>query len=537
MKRKLFVLSAIFLLTVCVTGALAASNSPNSPGFVNPIKSVPTKTVTPQDLTSASAAATASTAVSVKTSSIDNKKYPYQASAVLIAPKDYPYPEQWPSANFDLNIKFTPSGSIPTTGTNTSADFVFIIDTTGSMATDIEKVKAQVSSFSNAITEKGVDLRFAVIEYRDITVDGAGSTKIHTFASGGKWTSDSSEVASCLESLTAEGGGDGPETPTNAFAKMLSELGFRAGASHFAFLLTDAPSKGNGVIVSDTSDSTEDYDYIDEIEETASDDQIVQMSDIITDSSRFYIRTSVVSYPRYEEHYSSLFKSTGGTFIDINGEGFADEMLTFAQNISDTTTTAASVKLDVLERGSISDYFDTAPAKGMIENINDSGSYVDSDGNAVTETSLAALANIEEQKYRKGGFTADGNTRLILRVQTTQDGVVTFSIPENLGGKLESLQSSSETTAKDSTNSIETSRSLIIHAVPVVLIHGFTKGSTVDGSYGKSNTDKGIRGKLNAAGMKDYVFACNYQGENGPRTNIPSDTANTKIFKQIAKAV
>ena len=47
MKRKLFVLSAIFLLTVCVTGALAASNSPNSPGFVNPIKSVPTKTFTP----------------------------------------------------------------------------------------------------------------------------------------------------------------------------------------------------------------------------------------------------------------------------------------------------------------------------------------------------------------------------------------------------------------------------------------------------------------------------------------------------------
>ncbi|MBR0094169.1 MAG: hypothetical protein IJP91_02710 [Synergistaceae bacterium] len=449
---------------------------------------------------------------------------------------------------------------------------MFVIDTTGSMGGDITGVKDNLSVFVDTIVEAGVDVRFAVIEYQDITVDGLESTVIYTFGDDGNfWTAKSSDVSEALTELVSHvlkgAGGDGPETPTDAFAKMFDKMSFRPDASTFAFLLTDASAKGNG-------------DPVWPIDETSSDDLIVPMAEIVDSLATYPIRTSVVSKTYWEDHYRSLFETTGGIFIDIDTD-FADTMLELAKMVAETVKLAASMDVAVLERGRPTDGYSkySLRAAGIIGGISSSGAYVDSSGNPVTEASLSSLGDV----FTKSGFTADGNTRLILRAKTTKSGTVTFTIPEELGGTLENLARSmkSSTTVSVATTEVddekypyqasavliapkdypypdrwpsatfsvgisftdpegdklETSKGLFVQAVPVVLIHGFTRGSTVVSTFGNKHTDKGIRGKLNEAGMKNFVFECNYNGAYGPRTNIPLNTENTQIFQQIATAI
>ena len=51
------------------------------------------------------------------------------------------------------------------------------------------------------------------------------------------------------------------------------------------------------------------------------------------------------------------------------------------------------------------------------------------------------VSTADEAIFSKRGFTADGNTRLILRAQAQTPGVVRFSVPSALGARLESLVS------------------------------------------------------------------------------------------------
>lgn len=454
------------------------------------------------------------------------------------------------------------------------ADFIFVIDTTSSMGDKIEKVKNNITSFSNLMLTQNVEVNFALISYRDITCDGTESTIIHTF-NGDVWTPKSSDIASCLASLVVHGGGDGPETPTDAFAKMFDNFNFRDDASYFAFLLTDAEAKGNG-----RTQNT--------IDTTVYDEKITPMTSVIDNLSRFSIHTSVVSNTSYEEHYRQVFEQTGGFFLDIESN-FVDSMLALADWVIDTTKTESSLKLDVLERGGIVDGLSVLgdydeklfKAPGIICGIDSNNAYVDSDGNNVTEVSLS---KVPLTRYVKKGFTADGNTRLVLRVQSSKAGTVTFTIPDDLGATLETLQRStkSNTTVsvtttpiegeypyqasavliaptnypypsewpksnfnlavhfvpnEDSSSSINISRNLTIQAVPVVLLHGFTADANVDSSFGNKHTEVGIRGMLNKAGMNDLVFPCNYDGSKGPRTIIPDDTLRTDVFIQVAEAM
>lgn len=72
-------------------------------------------------------------------------------------------------------------------------------------------------------------------------------------------------------------------------------------------------------------------------------------------------------------------------------------------------------------------------------------SYLDRNGNPLTESAIAWRADSD---YGKLGFTADGNSRLILRVQTDKPGTVSFSGYDEIGAKLESL-SRKELSASD----------------------------------------------------------------------------------------
>ncbi len=65
--------------------------------------------------------------------------------------------------------------------------------------------------------------------------------------------------------------------------------------------------------------------------------------------------------------------------------------------------------------------------------------YIDYQGHQLTEPTIAQY---NYGTYGKLGFTADGNSRLILRVQTDKPGYATFQFDKDIGATLETLQRS-----------------------------------------------------------------------------------------------
>lgn len=88
-------------------------------------------------------------------------------------------------------------------------------------------------------------------------------------------------------------------------------------------------------------------------------------------------------------------------------------------------TIKVSMKIDVIERG--------GPTENIIYNFNDNN-YLGADNSALDERSIFYLS---ERKYGKKGFVADGNSRLIVRVQTRRPGNVTFELKDNIGVEVE----------------------------------------------------------------------------------------------------
>lgn len=137
-------------------------------------------------------------------------------------------------------------------GESAKSDFVFVIDATGSMWPYIDAVKSNVSMFAEELNNNEVDVRFSIVEFHDVTC--SEPTVVHRFNGGKIWTVSADEVVSSLASIEADGGGDDPETPTEAINTFFNTSSgyaspFRSDASHFMFILTDADSKANTDII------------------------------------------------------------------------------------------------------------------------------------------------------------------------------------------------------------------------------------------------------------------------------------------------
>lgn len=187
------------------------------------------------------------------------------------------------------------------------ADFVFVIDSTGSMEPYIRAVKSNLSAFVRELDKKDVDLRIGIIDYKDIHVDGEDSTHIHTDGYGDHWFTDIDKVVDAFNSISVNGGGDTPETPSDAFGYINNDdiWQWRAEASKYVFLLTDA-----------------DYKYA-EINGVS-----VDVMDRYTNDFRSKgIRTSVVSKLDLEPKYHQLYLLTGGIFLDIDSSDYYKLML------------------------------------------------------------------------------------------------------------------------------------------------------------------------------------------------------------------
>ena len=181
-----------------------------------------------------------------------------------------------------------------------AADIVFLIDTTGSMGDEISNVRRNIKMFSQALNSYGIVLRWALVEYRDITCDGKTSTKIHLNGTE-NWYLDVASYERAIDSLTVTGGGDYEETVIDALeaAQLLDR---RENASQFFIVVTDADWKVENQYGVTSMDS--------------------EISRLLSKG----INTSVVTKTSCYSDYRNLTTRTGGILANIDGN-FKDELL------------------------------------------------------------------------------------------------------------------------------------------------------------------------------------------------------------------
>jgi hypothetical protein len=122
-------------------------------------------------------------------------------------------------------------------------DLVFIMDCTGSMGSYIEEGKRSIQSIIAKLQqEEKCDVRFGLVAYRDHPPqDHTFVTKIFNF------TTQKESMQRYLDSLSASGGGDGPEAVT-AGLYAAEHLPWRPNATKLCILIADAPPHGIGEI-------------------------------------------------------------------------------------------------------------------------------------------------------------------------------------------------------------------------------------------------------------------------------------------------
>lgn len=202
-------------------------------------------------------------------------------------------------------------------GKNGKVDIAFLIDSTGSMSDEIAGVRNNLNKFTEVLQNAGLDFRISVIDYKDITDDGDDSTKV-LMQDGEKWFTTSEKVASVLDTISVNGGGDNPETVLDAIG-LMNTLDFRDDASKFSILLTDAGYKNDNH-----------YGYSD-------------MSAAITALKEKGVSMSVITANSLQSTYSNLSEGTDGIFANIYGD-FAEELVKLASYV-ETVVNPVTFKL------------------------------------------------------------------------------------------------------------------------------------------------------------------------------------------------
>jgi Mg-chelatase subunit ChlD len=131
-------------------------------------------------------------------------------------------------------------------------DVLFLLDTTGSMEDELSRIQETIDSIAQRIdsfTPRPV-LRFGLVAYRDR--GDAYVTRTYDF------TSDVATFRKLLNSFTADGGGDTPESVNEALHAAVQEVQWAEEAVRLIFLVADAGPH---------LDYENDYDYTEEIQQ------------------------------------------------------------------------------------------------------------------------------------------------------------------------------------------------------------------------------------------------------------------------------
>ncbi len=145
-----------------------------------------------------------------------------------------------------LDISQTKENEIP-------LDVVFIMDTTGSMGEEIQRLKNTIEIINlNLAGDSQTKVQFGMVLYRD--KKEAYITKVIPL------TSDLEKFKKELNKVDAAGGGDYPEDLQSALKDSMKEIQWRQNAIRLTFIITDAPPH---------LDYKQDYTYISAIKEAS----------------------------------------------------------------------------------------------------------------------------------------------------------------------------------------------------------------------------------------------------------------------------
>ena len=220
-------------------------------------------------------------------------------------------------------------------------DTAIVIDSTGSMASLIDKYKAEAFRLAKETLDSGG--RVALYDYRDLDdpyqpVERCNfeTCTIESFTKG-------------LEEITVDGGGDDEESLLSAAFHVMQKLNWRRGATKSLVVLTDAGflspdrdgiSYAEAVRLSKTIDPVNFYI----ITEPGNEEQYQKLANdtdgmVVTDSERFslltdYITSRYDSLPRVEED-DNLIDSPTLSVKSVEAEG-GDATISFTTNAKNT---------------------------------------------------------------------------------------------------------------------------------------------------------------------------------------------------------
>jgi len=205
------------------------------------------------------------------------------------------------------------TGLVSSASATSVVELAFVIDTTGSMAGAVTNLRNNIRTFVETLeaNDLGLTIKLSLVEYKDITVEGLSSTRVHTY-NGAVWM-DVDGFLIALNTLVVGGGGDDPETAVDALGYLVqdtSPLKWSADSYKFAFLLTDAVNK---------MDNRWGY---------------TSMDAIAADLKAANINTSVIATdsPAVRASYAPLYEQTGGIFVNLNS-AFAGALEQLAYSI------------------------------------------------------------------------------------------------------------------------------------------------------------------------------------------------------------
>ena len=131
-----------------------------------------------------------------------------------------------------------------------SLDVLFLLDSTGSMADEIARIKETLLSISNQVRDLpgNPNLHMGMVAYRDRGDEFI--TRVFDF------DHDIRRFARTVRNVEAEGGGDYPESLNEALNAALTQPSWRPSAVKLVFLIADAPPH---------LDYEQDHNYINEM--------------------------------------------------------------------------------------------------------------------------------------------------------------------------------------------------------------------------------------------------------------------------------
>ena len=156
------------------------------------------------------------------------------------------------SANLGIGDMVTVSKTVTTDLMPTTLDVFFLSDTTGSMGSVIDKVKASANDLLTQILAAYPNTQFAVGNYKGDPCESAGGIPPNCYAGSDPYnyqlqqaiTNNTSLVTNAINAWAADGGGDAPEANFYALQQLAasSATGWRPEAAKYAIWFGDYPS-------------------------------------------------------------------------------------------------------------------------------------------------------------------------------------------------------------------------------------------------------------------------------------------------------